>query len=101
VAHDVLYPQRIDGEFEGGRNAVGAAVGGINRHQIGDVAHHEQFTGAGVEDHFGRDTGIAAADHHDFRRLAALGQFAVTRLLGRQALRGEGAIAVDQVLGER
>ena len=72
--------------------------GWIHRHQIGDVAHHEQFAGAGVEDHLRRDAGIAAADHHHRRRLAALGQFPVARLFGRQPLRGEGPVAVEQML---
>ena len=83
--HDVFHPQNLHGIFQRRRDAVGAAVGLIHRHQIGDVAHHEQFARAGVEDHLRRDAGIAAADHHHFGRLAALGQFTVARLLGRAA----------------
>ena len=99
--HDVLHLQHVDRIFQRRRDAVRAAVGLIDRHQIGDVAHHEQFAGAGVEDHLRRDAGIAAADHHHRGRLAALGQFAVARLLGRQPLRGEGPVAVEQMLRER
>jgi hypothetical protein len=65
--HDMLHAQHIDGVFERGRNAVGALIGLVDRHQIGDVAHHEQFTGAGIEDRFRRDAGIAATDHHYLR----------------------------------
>ena len=44
----------------------------VGRHDVGDVAHDEQLARAGVEDHLRRDARIAAADHHDLRRLAAL-----------------------------
>ena len=77
---------------------MGAAVRLEYRHQVGDVAHHEEFAGAGVEDYFRRDARIAAADHHHGGRLAALGKFLVARLFGRQPLRGEGPIAVEQML---
>ena len=76
---DVFHPQHLDRIFQRRRDAVRAAVGLIDRHQIGDVAHHEQFAGAGIEDHLRRHPGIAAADHHHLRRLAALGQFAIAR----------------------
>ena len=75
--HDVLDAQDLHRIFQRRRHAMRAAVRLEYRHQIGDVAHHEQFTRAGVEDHFRRDAGIAAADHHHRRRLAALGQFPV------------------------
>ena len=77
-----------------------AAVGRIGRHQIGDVAHHEQLARPGVEDHLRRDPGIAAADHHGLGRLAALGEVAVAALLGREPAGPEGAVAVEQPLAE-
>ena len=98
---DVFYAQNLNRVFQRRRHAVRAAVRLIDRHQIGDVAHHEQFAGAGIEDHLRRHPGIAAADHHHFGRLAALGQFAVARLFGRQPLRGEGPVALEQMLRER
>ena len=98
--HDVFYAQHRNRVFQRRRDAVRVAVRLVDRHQIGDVAHHEQFAGAGIEDHFRRDPGIAAADHHHFGGLAALGQFAVARLLGRQPLRGEGPVAFDQMVRE-
>ena len=99
--HDVLHAQNRYRVFQRRRDAVGAAIGLIDRHQIGDVAHHEQFAGAGIEDHFRGNPGIAAADHHDFGGLPDLGQFAVARLFGRQALRTEGLVTLEQMLRER
>jgi len=95
---DVLYPQRPHRIFQRRRNAMRAAIGRIDRHQIGDVAHHEQFAGAGIENHLRRHPGIAAADHHHVRRLAAFGQFAIAGLFGRQPLRRKGAVAIEQML---
>ena len=46
---DMPDAEHVDGIFQRRRDAIGAAVGLIDRHQIGDVAHHEEFTGAGVE----------------------------------------------------
>ena len=74
---DVFDAQHLHRIFQRRGDAVCVAVRLIDRHQIGDVAHHEQFAGAGVEDHLRRDAGIAAADHHHRGRLAALGQFPV------------------------
>ncbi len=99
--HDMLDAQHVDGIFQRRRDAVGAAVGLIDRHEVGDVAHDEQFAGAGVKNHFRRDTGIAAADHHHGRRLATLGEFPVARLFGRQPLRGKGPVAFEQMFWER
>ena len=53
--HDVFDAQRPDRIFERRRNAVRAAVGRIDGHQIGDVANHEQFARAGIEDHLRRN----------------------------------------------
>jgi len=64
--HDMSDMQSADSIFQRRRDAMRAAIRLIDRHQVGDIAHHEQFAGAGVEDHLGRDPGIAAADHHHF-----------------------------------
>ena len=40
---DVLHLQRVDGELEGGAGAVVGSVQRVRRHQVGDVAHHEQI----------------------------------------------------------
>ena len=98
--HDVLDAQDLHRVFQRRRDAMGAAVRLEHRHQIGDVAHHEEFAGAGVEDHFRRDAGIAAADHHHGGGLAALGKFPVAGLFGRKPLRGKGPVAVEQMLRE-
>jgi hypothetical protein len=84
--HDVFDVQRPHRVFQRRRDAVRAAVRRIHGHQIGDVAHHEQFAGAGIEDHLRRHPRVAAADHHHLGRLAELGEFAVARLFGRQTL---------------
>ena len=70
----------------------------VGRHEVGDVAHHEQLAGPRVEDHLRRHPRVAAADHHDLGRLAVFGQLAIAILLGLQPAAGEGAVAVDQTL---
>ena len=73
------------------------AVRRVGRHQIGDVAHHEQLARPRVEDHLRRHPRVAAADHHDFRRLPAFGEFAIAVLLALQAAGAERAVAFDQM----
>ena len=75
--HDMFHAQDLDRVFQRRRHAMRTPVRLEHRNQIGDVADHEQFAGAGIEDHLRRDAGIAAADHHHRGRLAAFGQFAV------------------------
>ena len=72
------------------------AVRRIGRHDIGDVAHDEQFARPRVENHLGRDARVAAADHHDFRRLAAFGELLVAALLLAQAAAEKGGVAFDE-----
>src|SRR5262249_36458117 len=73
-------------------------VGRIGRHQVGDVAHHEQLAGSGIENDFRRYPRVTAADHHDFRRLSMLGQFAIAALLGRKPAGPNGLIALEPPL---
>ncbi len=46
----------------------------IGRHHVGDVAHDEEFSRAGIEDRFGRGAGVATGDDHRPRFLTALGE---------------------------
>ena len=48
----------------------------VRRHEIGDIAHVEDFPGLGVENLFGRHARVAAADDERMRVLAALGELA-------------------------
>ena len=43
---DVLHLERLHAEFERRRHAVLRAVRRIGRHEVGDVAHHEQLARA-------------------------------------------------------
>jgi hypothetical protein len=97
---DVLHAQRLHGEFECRAGAVEPTVGLIGRHEIGDVAHHEQLARARVEDHLRRDAGIAAADQHDLRVLATLRQRLVTLALADEPALQEALVAVNEPVGE-
>jgi len=48
---DVFYLENPDRVFQSRRHAMGAAIGLIDRHQIGDVTDNEQLAGPGIEDH--------------------------------------------------
>jgi hypothetical protein len=95
--HDVLDAQHLYCVFQRRRHAMGAAVRLENRHQIGDVAHHEQFAGPASKITSG-ETRNRSSRSPSRRRLAALGKFPVARLFGRQSLRGKGPVAVEQML---
>src|SRR3954467_2686183 len=77
-----------------------APIRRIGRDQVRDIANHEQLARPCVEDHLGRDARVGAADHHNFRRLSALGEFAIAGLLQRQPPGEEVAVALDQALRE-
>ncbi len=98
---DVFDAQDLHAELQRGGDAVCGAVRRIGRNEVGDVADDEQFARLGVEDHLRRYPRVAAADHHHLRRLPAFRQFAVARLLGRQALGREGPVAGNQPFGKR
>src|SRR5690606_21995813 len=98
--HDMLHPQGLDAEFQRGAGAMLVLVRRIGRHDIGDVTHHQQFAGRGVENHLRRDAGIDTADHHDLGLLPLLRQHLVTRALAREAPRGEGAVPAARPFGK-
>jgi hypothetical protein len=54
-----------------------------------------------VENDFRRDARVAAADHHDFRRLPALRELAVAVLLAAQTRAEKRAMSFDETLGKR
>jgi hypothetical protein len=99
--HDDMFDaQRLDREFQRRGNRALCAVGRIGRHEIGDVPDHEQLAGSGVENDLRRYAAVAAADHHGFRLLPLIGQFAKAVLLGRQPRRKKGPITLDQPCGK-
>ena len=59
---DVRHLERLDRILDRRRGAVIAGIGLIGRHQVGDVAHHEQATGRRVEDHRRIDPAVRAGD---------------------------------------
>ena len=83
--------------FEGRRDAGITHRRIAARHEVGDVAADEEFTGNGIEDGFRRYPRIATADHHGLRLLR-------TRLRGEShamrpaRLLAIGAIALHQTL---
>ncbi len=97
---DVLHLERGDAEFERGRNAVRVPIRRIGRHDVGDVAHHEDLARACVEDHLWGNAGIRATDQHDLRRLAGAGEVGVAVLFLAQPRVEEGAVAVDKLRGQ-
>ncbi len=97
---DVLHTQRLHREFQRGRYGAGGAVRRIRRHEIGDIARDEQFARCGVKNRFRRHAAVAAADHHDFRLLPALREFAIAVLLGGQTVTEKMAIAFNKAVGK-
>ena len=97
---DVPHLERHDGVFERRRRAVIVVVRLVGRDQIRDVAQHEQFPGAGVEDGLRRDPRIAAADDHRPRALTFFGEFAKPLVLAWEAAGQESLIALDEMAGK-
>jgi len=96
---DMLDVKRLHAELQRRARAVlGAAVLLVGRDDVGDIAHDEKFARRGVEDHFGRDAGIDAADDHDLRMLALFGQGLVASMLLRETVPQKGPMTVDQPL---
>ncbi len=97
----MLDLQRRDPEFQRGGNAVGMPVGRIGRHDVRHVADDEQFTRAGVEDDFGRNPRVAAADHHHVGRLPGFRERAIAILLAAQMAVEKDAITFNKTLRKR
>jgi hypothetical protein len=64
---------------------VQIVVGRIGGHEIGHIAHHEDLARPRVEDHFGGNARIAAADEHDRGLLPGFRQFAKALLFADEA----------------
>ena len=96
---DMLYLERGYAELQRRGNAVRMPVGRVRRHDIRHVAHHENLARARVEDGLRRDARVAAADDHDFRRLADFRELAIAVLLAAQAAVEKGVITFDQAFG--
>ena len=93
---DVADAEHLHGELERREHAVADAVPGEGRHQVRDVAHHEQLARMGIEDDLRRHPGIAAADDHDVRRLAAPRELLEAVALDRHATDEEIAVTLDE-----
>ncbi len=102
MAHDddIGDVQRLDGEFDAGRGAVLAAVRLVGRHEIGDVAEHEELARAGIEDHLGCRATVAAGDDHRGWLLAGAGKVADAFLLALVTPGHEVGVAVEEMLRE-
>ena len=96
MAHDddVLHAQIQHGELESSRDAVEAAPGFIGRDQVGDVAHHEQFTGHGGKDRLRVAAAVAAGYDHHVGALPVRRQVLVTVAVGVEVAEAKAEIPV-------
>ena len=69
--------ERGDGVFDRCRGAVLAAVGGVGRDQVGDVAVDEELALIGAEDGGDMHAAVTARDDHRAGVLAFLGEVAI------------------------
>src|SRR5690606_24985807 len=74
------------------------AVGLIGRHQVGDVAHHEQLARRRVEHQGGIGAAVGTGDDQGVG-LLAMGQGFIFGVLLRPAVVAEAAIAVEEGVG--
>ena len=93
---DVSDLQALNGKLQRGRHAMREAGRRVRRHQIGDIAHDEQFAGMRIENDFGRNPRVAATNDHDLGPLAGFGEFLIAATLERQAVLDERAITIGQ-----
>ena len=80
------------------RNAVGTLIPSIRRRNIRHVADNEQFARTRIKNNFRGYPRMAAADHHDLRRLSAFGEAQIAILFMTQSADGKGAVWFDQLL---
>jgi hypothetical protein len=102
MAHDdeMLDAQVEDGKLDGRADAVELAARLIRRHQVGDVAHDEQFPRHGAEDRFWIDAAVAARDDHGLGCLPVGGKLLVFLGLREKMAVVEAAEAVGKFFGE-
>jgi len=75
-------PQHSHAELESCASAMIRGVGGVRRHQVGDVAHGQHLTGPGIENHGRVDPAVDTGYDERERRLAHVGKrFENSRLL--------------------
>ena len=96
AAHDdVRHAEDLDRVLDRGRGPAG------HRHVRNDVAHvanDEEIAGLGARDEIGDDARVRAGDEERLRVLAALGEAAKERAVGRKVLRVKRVDPIDQLV---
>jgi hypothetical protein len=77
-----------------------AASGLVGRHEVGDVADHEQLARHGREDRFGIDAAVAAGNDHDFGILPIGGKLLVVVGVGNEVAVLKTAKTIGQNFGK-
>ena len=76
------------------------AVGGIGRHEVGNVAMDEELAAVGPEDRGDMHARVAARDHHGARPLPVIGQSSVPDVVFRERRGAPAMIALDEIVGQ-
>ena len=97
---DMLDLQHLNRELDARRGAVLAAARLEGRHEIGDVAQHEQFARPAIENRFGGRPAVATGDDHGRGRLPFGRELVIAVVLGGVAPAHEIPVTVDEVLGK-
>ena len=87
-------------EFDRRADAVIFAAGLEGRHEVGDVAHDEQFTRHGAEDRLGIDAAVGARDDHRLGVLPVGRELFVMVSIRNEVAVLETAVAVRQGFGK-
>ena len=93
---DLRHLQLRHRKLQRRRHAVPPAAQLERRHQVGDVAHHEDLARHGIEDLRRIDSAVGAGDHH-YPRALALAQFLPSVAVAAIFAGAEALIAVEQV----
>ena len=88
------------GELQRGRGAVVGRVLFEGRHQVGDVADHEQLARPRAQDHLRIDAAVGAGDDHGLGGLALVGLGFETLPLFQPLAGAKAAIAFEQLVHE-